>query len=153
MINDQIIIDIYKDKYIYSWDNIPIEHKEYLKNRFTDSQSIKESVWRILFNIEQRPKCKICGNNVKFIGKKSNIFSKTCSNKCFKKLLTKEKTQEQIYYDSLSKEDKTKYTCQRKYGVDYPAQLNSNNFKIHNPQKNIQIKEKTSITRYEKYGQ
>lgn len=51
----------------------------YLINRYTDSMSIKETIYRIYKNIEIRPKCKICGNNINFIG---NKFATYCSKKC-----------------------------------------------------------------------
>lgn len=152
-INDNFIKEYYMNRHIKCWKNIPNEHKEYLENRFSDSESIKESCWRILYDIKKRPVCPICGNKVNFIGRKNNIFSKTCSNECLKKFKTKELTEEEIYYKSLSYKDKIKYTCQKKYGVDHPSQLESNVFKTSNPQKNQLIKEKTKNTRLNKYGQ
>lgn len=55
------------------------EVKNYLISRYSDSQSYKESIYRIYYNIENRPVCKICGASVKFIPdiKISNSF-KTC---------------------------------------------------------------------------
>lgn len=153
MIDDQIIKEYYQNNNIHNWNNIPEEHKEYLKNRFKDSESFKESVWRILYHIEERPVCPVCGNKVLFYGRKKTIFAKTCSNECFKKILSKEKTEEDIYYESLTTKEKTKYTCRKKYGVDHPSQLNTNNFKTNNPQQNKIIKEKTKIIRINKFGQ
>lgn len=83
---DNDIINIYKNKVVHSWNYIPNTHKEYLLNRFSDSESIKESCWRILYNIEKRPVCKICGKHVEFVGRKHNIFAKTCSAECTSKL-------------------------------------------------------------------
>jgi len=150
---DEDIITYYKDKHIHNWNNIPDKHKEYLNTRFSDSCSYKESIWRIIYNIETRPVCQICGKPVKFIGRKKIIFNKTCSNECFRKSLEKEKTKEQLYYESLSTKEKTKYTCQQKYGVDNPAQLETNLFKKDNPQHYDYIKEKTKATRINKYNQ
>ena len=39
----------------------------YLLNRFNDSESTSESLQRIVFNIENRPVCPVCGNYCKFI--------------------------------------------------------------------------------------
>ena len=62
---------------------------EYLNNRYSDSLSLNETVWRILYDIEERPKCKICGNDVVFVGRKHNIFAKTCSEECTSRLKSK----------------------------------------------------------------
>ena len=150
---DKDIISLYKDKTVFSWKSIPDEHRKYLDNRFTDSESYKESVWRILYNIETRPICKICGKPVKFVGRKDNIFAKTCCKECNKKIHTKEKTPEEIYYDSLSTNEKTKYTCLKRYGVEHVSQLSSNIFIANNPNKQQIIKDKIRNTRINKYGQ
>ena len=53
---------------------------QYLKLRFNDSESIKESLYRIIHHIEIRPKCPICGNPISF--SKDDGFRKHCSSKC-----------------------------------------------------------------------
>lgn len=55
---------------------------EYLKNRYTDSKSLRETIYRILHNIEIRPTCKICGKQIQYIGKPNAIWSVYCSSKC-----------------------------------------------------------------------
>ena len=55
---------------------------EYLKNRYTDSKSLRETIYRILHNIEIRPTCKICGKQIQYIGKPNSIWSVYCSSKC-----------------------------------------------------------------------
>ena len=151
---DADIISLYKDKTVFSWKSIPEEHKQYLNSRFSDSQSYKESVWRILYNIEIRPVCEVCGNPVKFIGRKNNIFAKTCCKECNKKIHEKEKnyTPEEIYYQTLSTNEKIKYTCLKRYGVDHVSKLPSNIFTKNNPNKNQIIKTKIKETRIKKYG-
>jgi hypothetical protein len=37
-----------------------------LENRFDDSESIRETIFRIKEKIEKRPTCPVCGNPVKF---------------------------------------------------------------------------------------
>lgn len=159
---DQDIISYYKDKVVHSWKTIPQEHKNYLDTRYTDSKSYKESVWRILHNIEERPVCQVCGKEVEFIGRKNNIFAKTCCKECFK-IITKQNnnakterkplTEEELYYKSLSQAEKTKFTCLKRYGVEHVSQLPTNTFKSNNPQKKQDIKDKTKETRIKKYGQ
>ena len=53
---------------------------QYLRIRFNDSESIKESLYRIIHHIEIRPKCPICGNPINF--SKDDGFRKHCSYKC-----------------------------------------------------------------------
>ena len=121
--SDKDIIDIYTNKIIHNWKEIPQEHIDYLNNRFNDSESIKESVWRILYNIEKRPICPICGKHLKFYGKPKLIFAKTCSPKC----------------GAIYSQDIRESTCNKHYGVKYPIQNNN-------------IKEKITNTLLEKYN-
>ena len=48
--------------------------KEYLLNRFVDSDSLQETINRIKYHIEIRPVCKVCGNRVKYINCKEKLF-------------------------------------------------------------------------------
>ena len=52
---------------------------DFLKNYYNDSDSIRETVYRIKNNIDIRPICKECGGRVKFDGK---LFSTFCCPKC-----------------------------------------------------------------------
>lgn len=45
-----------------------------------------KKLYRICYNIYNRPVCQVCGNPVEFVGRQNNIFSKTCSSKCYKKI-------------------------------------------------------------------
>ena len=131
------IINIYKDKVVHSWKTIPNTHKEYLISRFNDSKSIKESCWRILYSIEKRPTCQICGNPVIFNGRKNNIFSKTCCKECELKLkanLTKNRNYSEEQKQQIK--DKTRQTKLEKYGDE-----NYNN------------RDKAKLTCLEKYGE
>lgn len=55
---------------------------EYLKNRFNDSQSLKETLYRIYYKEYVRPVCKECGKSVEFVGKPSVIWREFCSIEC-----------------------------------------------------------------------
>ena len=55
---------------------------EYIENRYIDSTSFKETLYRIKNNINERPVCKECGNPVEFVGKSSVLFRIFCCNKC-----------------------------------------------------------------------
>lgn len=127
----------------------------YLINRFSDSLSLKESYWRILYKIYERPVCKICGNPVEFIGRKNIIFKSTCCKECeskLKSLLNKNKvlsneTLEKIKITKLNKYNdknynnrtKAKQTCLERYGVESYSNT-------------TEYKEKTKQTCLEKYG-
>lgn len=54
----------------------------YIENRYNDSLSFKETIYRMRHNCEIRPVCKTCGNTVEFIGKGNKLFRDFCSNKC-----------------------------------------------------------------------
>jgi hypothetical protein len=54
----------------------------YIDNRYIDSTSFKETIYRIKHNCEVRPKCKTCGNDVEFIGKNNILFRQYCCNRC-----------------------------------------------------------------------
>lgn len=56
---------------------------DYLKNRCPDSESIEETLDRILKgHPEEKPKCPICGKSVPWVGRKRGLYSKYCSPKC-----------------------------------------------------------------------
>lgn len=55
---------------------------EYINNRYIDSESFKETIYRIKHNINIRPVCKKCGNKVEFIGKSGRLFRDYCCNNC-----------------------------------------------------------------------
>ena len=149
---DEQIINIffkYKDnKYILRrnfetlFNNIELKIQTYILNKFNEkSRSIKESLYRILYNIEFIPKCPICGNYCKFHG--GNIKSKLYFSTCLSK-----------YCDGKFKSLKRKETFIKKYGVEHIAKLDSYNnvFKYNNPQKNEKSREKTKKTLLNKYG-
>lgn len=97
---------------------------EYLNNRYCDSTSIRETIYRLKNNIEIRPKCPICGKPIIFIGKEKYPWTKTCLDKsCSYKL------------SRLN----SKQTCIKKYGVEYTTQTT------------IQ-KEKSKQTKLQRYG-
>ena len=59
---------------------------EYLKRRYDDSESLRETFLRIYYGIEKRPKCPICGKTVTYRGRKNHLFNDTCANgKCYVK--------------------------------------------------------------------
>lgn len=142
----------------FKFKNLPLDIKEYLLNRYSDSLSIQESYFRLKNNLEEHPKCIICGNNAKFNGR---FYINTCCFECTKK------------FNKLNREK----TCLEKYGVKNPYQVQSiithiqtinkkkrensniklkrtNNLKYggNSPTSSSEIKNKVKKTCLEKYG-
>ena len=54
---------------------------QYLKERYKDSRTLKESAYRLKYNIEQIPVCPVCGNFNNFIAGKK-LYTAHCSCVC-----------------------------------------------------------------------
>lgn len=97
--------------------------KEYIRNRYDDSKSDRETIYRIHYHIEKTPLCPICGNKLKFNGRKGIPFLAHCSNKC-KKL---DKTVNDKWRKSCGElgtnRNKAKKTMIERYGVENPYQI------------------------------
>lgn len=117
---------------------------EYLMNRYPDSLSIKETIKRIYYKIENRPTCKTCGNEVKFVDLKGKVFNEYCCRSC------EVKNSEVIA--------KHKQTCLSKYGNENYTNrekfTNTCNEKFGSPSPfgNKEVIEKSSITKIIRYG-
>lgn len=146
------------------------EYKTYLENRFSDSESILESLYRIISNKLTRPTCKICGGKLKFYNMVKG-FSIYCSTKCsmsdsetINKLKNTFLTQYETDWYSKSKEyhKKIKQTCLEKYGVEhftkskkYIENLKNRHIKLYGTDsifKSEYFKNKSKQTCLEKYG-
>ena len=132
-INDNVIKEyfftklnkLYTKKFLdFEKTHFPKEIYEYLINRYNDSQSLKETIYRINFGYDVRPVCENCGKPIKFLGKPSRMWKTYCSNQC---------------RYSLNRLNKYKQTCLEKYGVEYAQQSNK-------------VKDKAKQTCIEKYG-
>ena len=178
-ITDDIIKELFKSKrYTYNPNILRryinrIEGKynkdiyKYLINRYDDSDSLKETLYRIYNRIEQHPICPVCGKPLIFKGK----FLKFCSNICAQ---SSGEIRQKIMKTCLEKygtisttqnkkiRDKIKNTCLEKYGVDNPAKLKENKEKVKQtclkkyegiaPICNHNIKNQIKQTCLEKYG-
>ena len=170
MINDNTIIDLINmDGKIHilkiitkSFLKRNPEIQQYLINRFKDSQSIQETLYRIYYKIEIRPTYPYCGNPLRFIGGK-DIFTKYCSISCAS-FHTSPKAKETCrkLYGSGTNVKKYKETCLKRYGVDNAAKLDSTREKFKKtcqekygtdtPLKNPEVIEKSKKTCKERYG-
>lgn len=99
----------------------------YIEHRYNDSDSFRESIYRIKYNIEIRPVCKECGNKVKFVGKGKKIFAQFCSLSCSNKnkdSIVKKHNSDRLKnngrlgwnYNTESKKNHRKSTLIKKYG-------------------------------------
>ena len=106
----------------------------YIDNRFEDSESWKETIWRIRNNVIIKPKCKECGETLKF------PFKTYCSCKCRS--------------NNKDVRNKTKQTCLEKYGVDCVVKEETIKRKIQEAlsTQRKEIYEKCKQTKFERYG-
>ena len=128
------IINLYKDKKYKYLKILSNEMLNYVNNKYSDSTG-KESLYRILFNINEIPKCPICNNNRKFDpgnkNRKNTPYLKTCGNiECINELNKQHVIEHnQLKYGTNSYAQtkdfsiKFKQTCLDKYGVEAPSKL------------------------------
>lgn len=168
MVTDQIILDYFIKSNghinVQRLTNISEEYKEYLDNRYTDSQSLRETIKRIQYNIEIRPVCVICGKPVKFLnGKKNQLFNKTCCKEHANMLdgITVKKVLKDIYSDVNKKQEinnKIRATCLLKYGDEhYSNRIKAREtclqrYGVTSPLKSEIFKQKSKDTCLQKYG-
>ena len=163
IINDDFIIKLlFNEKehlninYVkQSWLNIHTNIKEYLEYRFIDSESLKETLYRILCKIEKRPACKICGSKVSFESghrwcrnRNGWPFLLYCSSKC-----------QRADNDVTEKRNKTNI---ERYGSSNPStskvikekikRTNLQKYGVENVFGNKKIQEKIKQTIFKKYG-
>ena len=153
-------------------NNLYLNIKQYLDNRYNDSESYTETIRRIQNKIEIRPVCKECGRHIKFCtNNKDKFFQEFCSRECVRKSNI---TQERIKQTCLKKYgvingggskqalEKIKKTCQEKYGVDNVFYLKEvqekkkntwiSKYGVDHPFKYTQIKENRKSTFINRYG-
>ena len=178
-VTDDIVKEEFKAKrYLYNPNTLRrytsrIEGKynkdiyEYLINRYDDSDSLKETLFRIYNGIEEHPKCPTCGKPLVFKG----IFFKFCSNICAQssdeiKQKIKQTCLEKYGVDNYNKtkesKEKIKQTCLEKYGVEYFWQSDEckekikqtclEKYGVDSPLKSEKIRNKGKQTCLEKYG-
>jgi len=90
--NDNIVIEMFskngkllRNRFNnYNIDN-DIELKTFLEQRYNDSKTLYETLFRIKYKIDKRPTCKTCGGEVHFIGKPSKPYADFCCRSCLSK--------------------------------------------------------------------
>lgn len=74
--------------------------KEYILDRFDDSDSIIETLQRMKNKIYEKPKCPVCGNPVNYIGKPNRMFTEYCSSSCWSKTDAHYKQSVQVFVEN-----------------------------------------------------
>ena len=168
LLTDEYVLSIFINNgkfLIRRYDSFLNKHdaiKKYIENRYSDSQSIQETLYRMINNIEIRPICKSCGKPVGFTGYKRG-FSIFCCSKCAandlevkQKLIQTSLIKYNTLYPSQNKEVKQKQskTINSK-SIEYKKQA-SNKVKktklLKYGDENYNNHEKTSQTKLLKYG-
>ena len=141
--NDKIIAQRVNEKYLKKHNLYSI-----LTNYYDDSNSIRETLYRIYNNIDIRPTCKICGNPVSFLitGKFATYCSKQCQNKDPEMLQKNRegvsKSLKKLYREKGDQiKEKRAQSIEKHYGI-----------KTCTPFAVNEIKQKISQTINEKYG-
>ena len=156
IINDQFVIEYFNSIGVSSKCKRFLQRNEnrkrilnYLLNRFKDDDTHdpKEIIYRIENNIEEKPKCIICGKPVKF----DKVYSEYCSKKC---RCSKQAT--------LLQYEKRKIKMLEHYGVENQFQrpeiiqaiqnTSLEKYGTKNPMQSEEIKEKSKKTVFERYG-
>ena len=149
--------------------NIIFKSRPYLLdilNKEFNGLNTKEALYLLSHNMDEPPKCPICGTTLKF---KRNKYNKTCSKDCMKKsiVLTFKKTSLEKYgvenpFQSKYIKEKIKRTNLKKYGVEYPSQSKIirqkikqstlEHYGVENPNQSKIVQGKSKKTNLERYG-
>ena len=133
----------YRDN-VYRYPNI----YKYFLNRFGDDLDFVETLRRLKYKINIKPKCPICGKSVHISEIKFNnpVYKKYCSHNCSEigRIQNFQKTNIQKYggkspFINKSVQEKSKKTCKEKYGVEYVT-------------KSKEFQERIQKSNLEKYG-
>ena len=129
-LNDELIL-LYVDSEMQAqskimWNNLEYPIADYLDKRFNDSQSRKESWYRIKHHIEIRPVCVMCGKPVSFDITRETGFTKHCSNNVC--VMNDPETLRKVRENSKIK-----------WGTDYPLQAEEIKLKCINKNTSIPI--------------
>lgn len=171
-INDDYFINNFNNRQLHQSKINKLNNDEinYLKNRYNDSLSLKESIFRIINNIQIHPICPECGKLVKVKYRKEKPFFATCGNlDCIhkrkgngpKEACIKKYGVNNVFQLDFVKE-KIQNTCLKKYGCLSHTQSNIwkhnytnsllKKYNVINQFQRIDIKEKIRNTCLQKYG-
>lgn len=131
--------NMYRENYVKKYYN---EFYTFLLEKYPHIELHRERVYLYLNNLDEPPKCPICGNTIKY--KRSPAgYNMYCSKQCLLQGDRVEKTKntklERYGNPSYNNPEKTKQTCLEKYGVE-------------NPLASQKIKDKYKQTCLKRYG-
>lgn len=158
---------------LYNIFNYPDKQKKYtniinyISNRYHDSQSPNETIFRIKYGVEIRPVCQCCGGAkgvINFIGKANcdkykirpfpfNLFETYCSNSCANSGNSKKSQKTKLgKYGSVNNSKKIVETFKANHGEDgYSIQMKLIQANMTPEQKRIANKKRMK-TYNERYG-
>lgn len=156
IITDQFVIDYFNFVGISSRCERFLQRNEnrkriltYLLNRYEDDNThdIKEIIYRIMNNIEEKPKCVICNKPVRY----DKVYSEYCSSEC-----------RHSKQGTLLQYEKRKVKMLEHYGVENQWQRQEviqtiqntciERYGVKNPMQSIELKEKCKKQVFKKYG-
>ena len=126
-----------------------LEITEYLTNRYNDSDSLKETMYRIIHGIEVRPVCPICGGKVRWqdATKGYKKYCKCCGPSQGLCNETEEQKQKRIANTIKTRKRNGSY----KHGEKFKT-TSMLHYGVENPNKSQVVKDKIRKTCIEKYG-
>ena len=172
IINDEYIKNIFNTSQIHESKikSLSDDILKYLNNRYKDSTSIKETIFRIINNIEIHPKCPECNKLVKVKYRKETPFYSTCGDpNCIHKRKGNGPKEACIKKYGLINvfqldevKEKIKKVCLQKYGVEHHSQSNIwkknqinkliERYGVINQFQRNEVKEKIKKVCLQKYG-
>ena len=156
---DKDVIDYIWDKKnnfnsLYSKGKISQEMLDYLSNRYNDSTSLRESLYRIKHNLEIRPVCHICGAPVKFDG--STFKKACCPSHRIDQSKIKKAVKEKYGVDNISQlketKEKVKNTIINRYGVPNAFNIGKEKSITYRKEHKEEVRNKRINTCLERYG-
>lgn len=108
-----------------------------IKFTYSDSSCLKETIYRILHEVNERPKCLTCGGYVEFLGKRAKPFRQYCSFRCSRSEQTMAKMKATAFeryggigYSSKELKEKSENTTISRYGKNYRSEVQQVKAKI-----------------------
>lgn len=87
----------------------------YIKNRYNDSDDLKENLFRIHYHIDVRPVCEYCGRRTLFVGRLNLTYQRFCSNSCAGKGTERGKQ----WFENQKKNNKEKYGIENNFDLPW----------------------------------
>ena len=122
------------------------EEKEYILNRYKDSNSLSENIFRILHHIEEKKKCPYCNNYVEFFSYSYGYLNTCKSKECKAKYKKSHST-----FNNPETQKRCKETMLKKYGVINPyniERVKENCKKKSFSKETIEKRKQTNIKKY-----